>query len=101
MDFEREKEPKCKFTIPDRPTVRQQMEYFSMAGAAAGRDMLVRYWEGARALIIKPSWKCELVPDLSSFDMDKTSNPDIVTVLIWAGLQVRNHMNSLDKIPKN
>jgi len=100
MDFQREN-PDCKFSIVDRPTVRQQMEYLSLAGGAMGRNMLVRYWEGAKALIIPASWECKLIPKLDELDIDKENSPDIVTLLTWAGLQVRNHVNSLDEVPKN
>lgn len=97
MKFERE-QPKCSFTVPDRPTVRQQLEYLSLAGGAAGRKMLERYWEGAVALI--QTWDCEIFPDWR-VALDDVDNPDIVDVLVWAGLKVRNHINSLDNVPKN
>lgn len=97
MDFEREK-PKCKFSIPDRITVRQQLEYYSLAGGVVGREMLFRYWEGARALIT--IWDCELIPD-KDVSLDDITDPEQTQLVIWAGLQVRTYMNMLDSIPKN
>ena len=67
MEFERE-DPKCKFTIPDRPTVRQQLEYFSMSGGIRDKEMLTRYWLGTKALI--QSWDCKVMPDYE-VDIDK------------------------------
>lgn len=101
MDFERETKPDCKFSIVDHPTVRQQLDYFSVVGGAYGKDMLVRYWEGARAMIISKSWKCKSLPDFDKIDIDALTNPEHTKILIWAGLQVRNYMNSLESIPKN
>lgn len=97
MEYER-KNPDCKITVPDKITVRQQLEYFSLAGAAAGREMLIRYWEGAKALIT--DWQCELLPDMRT-DLDKVTNPDVVSLIVWAGTQVKRHVNALEDVPKN
>jgi len=95
MEFEREN---CKFTIPDKPTVRQQLRYFS---AAAGIDPVLRmerFWAGAVQLIEK--WDCALLPDYKT-DIDTLTNPDQTTVIIWAGLRVKEYMDELEEIPKN
>ena len=97
MDFERE-EPKCKFSIVDRPTVRQQLEYYSLIGGGIGKDMLVRYWMGAQALIVH--WECETLPE-KEFDIEEETNPDITDLIVWAGIEVKKFMNGLDNIPKN
>ncbi len=97
MEFKR-KDPTCKFSVPDRPTVKQQLEYFSLAVGTPDKDLMFRHWEGAQALI--QSWNCKSLPDQSS-DIDQLDDPDITQVIIWAGMAVRGHMNSLDVIPKN
>ncbi len=97
MDFERDK-PQCKFSIPDRPTVRQQLEYFSKTIAFSDEDLLLRYWRGAVALI--QDWSCEIMPDYKA-DLDTLDNPEQTQVIIWAGVQVRDHMNELENLPKN
>ena len=92
MEFNR---PDCTFTIPDRPNVEQQLMYYSAAG---GQNNLLRYWNGAQTLIV--SWKSDLLPDYKS-DLKNLTDPNITNLIIWAGLQVMAHMNSLDEIPKN
>ncbi len=87
-----------RFTVPDRPTVRQQLDYYSMIAHAEGRVMFERYWTGALPLIEK--WECDALPDYES-DLDKISDPAQTTVIIWAGMRVMEHMNGLKDIPKN
>lgn len=92
------KELGVKFTVPDRPTVRQQLAWL---GAAAGRnpeDLFDRYWAGAKALI--QSWECEALPDYK-VELDAISNPTQTSVIVWVALEVRNHMNALEDLPKN
>lgn len=96
MEF---KNDKCTFTVPDRPTVRLQMQWYGAAGGIDGATTWVRYWEGAKQLI--QNWKCESMPDLNAIDLDVLTNPSDREILIWAGLQVLQHMNSLEDIPKN
>lgn len=93
MDFTNELH-KCKFTIPDRPSVRQQLAYYS----AMERDTFLRFWNGARALIEK--WDCELLPDVNA-DLEKETNPSIAHMAIWVGIEVSKYMSALDDIPKN
>lgn len=92
MEFNK---PDYKFTVPDRPTVRQQLEYFS---AGAGLPMALRHWEGAKTLI--QSWECEKLPD-HKVDLDTISDPAATTIIIAAGADVVRFMNSLDEVPKN
>lgn len=98
MKFEREN-PNCTFSIPDRPTVRQQLMYFSAAAAGVGQDALIRYWMAAKAIISE--WDCELAPDLDKIDIDAMDDPKLTDVLIWVGTQVWVKMNQLDELPKN
>ena len=94
-DFERED---CKFSIPARPTVRQQMEYFSATAGAVGSQMLYRYWAGALTLI--QSWNCEGMPN-QKVNLDEISNPDQTAVIVWAALQVKSYMDTLENVSKN
>jgi hypothetical protein len=97
VEFTKEN-PSCIFTVPDRPTVRQQMEYFSATAGAAGSQILTRYWLGAKVLI--QDWKCDELP---KFDVDINSidNPSQTEIMIWAAMQVKAHMDGLENIPKN
>lgn len=89
---------KTSFTIPDRPTVRQQMAYFSETARSVDRQHVERLWMAAQSLI--SNWKSEIMPDMKA-DLDATDNPKVTDVIIWASLQVKNHINSLDETPKN
>jgi hypothetical protein len=92
MEFTREG---CTFTIPDKITVRQQLEYFS---AGAGLPLALRHWEGAKTLVQK--WECAELPDYT-VDLDSITDPKATTFIIWAGIQVMQFVNALDSIPKN
>lgn len=86
------------FTIPTRPTVRQQLEYLSEAGNARGREMWLRYWAGAVMLIT--NWVCEALPD-PNVDLDSITDTKQTGIIMWAAIEVYRHMNSLDTIPKD
>lgn len=89
----------CRFTLPDRPTVRQQLAYYAATRAArAGHDEYAVYWEGARALI--QTWDCPALPDPAA-SLDELTNPEQALVVLWAGLMVRAHINGLENVPKN
>jgi len=90
--------PTCKFIIPARPTVRQQMEYFSATAGAAGSQLITRYWLGARILI--SDWQCEALPK-NDVDLDEIDNPEQTELLVWAAMQVKMFMDRLENIPKN
>lgn len=96
MIYERE-DGKCSLEVPDRPTVRQQLNYFSTIGGTEG-NYLLRWWVGAQSLIT--DWKCEALPDHKT-DLDKITDPTQTDVIIWAGLKVREHMNALEDLSKN
>ena len=85
------------FRVPDHPTVRQQLAYFSEAGMARGSQMFERLWLGA--LTLMEDWECELLPD-PKVDLDGLTDPKVVQVLLWSGLNVEVHMNQLEEIPK-
>lgn len=84
--------------VPDRPTVRQQLEYFSLIADARGADKLERYWAGAKALI--SAWQCPDMPDVN-VSLDTIDSPKQVSIIINAGTRVVRHMSNLDDIPPN
>jgi hypothetical protein len=96
MEFKRELPVMVRFTVADRITVRQQMAYLSDA-TASNRPHIERLWLGAAALI--QEWDCELFS--KDVDLDEVTDARITEIMVWAALQVRNHVNSLDEIPKN
>lgn len=87
------------FTLPDKVTVRDQLAYFSNAGLAHGKQLFERFWLGAVSII--QNWKCDLIPDIEKFDLDAATDPNITNIVIWVGMRVKEHMDSLDDIPKN
>lgn len=97
MDFERAN-PDCKFSVPDKVTVRQQLAYYSETAAASGSDIFERYWQGAKALIT--SWQCEIMPD-HKIDLATVTNPKIAELVVWAGVSVKNYLDTLEELPKN
>ena len=94
MEFTRQN-PSARFVVPDKITVRQQLAYFS-----AGMDapVLERYWQAAVPLISE--WECPIFPD-NKASLDDATNPQVTAILVWAGLQVKRHIDSMDDVPKN
>ena len=89
---------KTTFTIPDRPNVRQQLQWF---GAVTGADpsmTWVRHWEGAKVLI--QSWQSDIIKD-HKIDLETISDPTQRELVLWVGLEVLKVMNALEDIPKN
>jgi len=95
--IKREK-PDCEFKVPARPTVRQQMQYYSVAAGASGNRMLERFWAGAKVLL--SDWTCTEMPDVN-VDLDNISDPKQTDIIIWAAMEVKQHMNDLEDVPKN
>lgn len=99
MEFTKEK-PECKFALPDNPTVRQQLTYFSLSATADNEKFLEQSWQGAKAVILPASWKCKVIPDLD-VDLDTLTDPQATEVILWVGMEVRKFMNELERLPKN
>jgi hypothetical protein len=86
------------YTVPDRPTNRQQLAYFSNSLLARGADTLERYWLAAAALI--QDWQCEVLPDIHT-DLNSISSPKATLIMIEVGLDIKRYMDALEEIPKN
>ena len=97
MEFKREDSLKIRFVIPDRPTVRQQMAYFSEATGTNSTTHLERLWLGARTLI--QEWECDLFKH--DVDLDDVNDPQITDAMLWVAVQVRGYLNKLNELPKN
>lgn len=96
MEFSRQN-PSARFSVPDRITVRQQLTYYSEARVAL-RPLFERLWAGALPLIT--NWECEVMPDPQT-DLDSISATTVTQVIVWAGLEVKGYLDSLDEMPKN
>lgn len=90
--------PDASFDLPDNISVRQQLTYFGAAATLPGtKDMFLRYWDGAKQLI--QNWQCEFIK--LDADLDGVTDPKITQIIVWAALEVKNRMDSLEDIPKN
>jgi hypothetical protein len=87
----------ASFTVPDKITVRQQLAYYSEAALAFGDEFFIRLWKGATALI--QDWQCADVP--LTTDIETDTNPKAASVMIWAGMRVKEHIDRLETVPKN
>lgn len=89
---------KTSFTLPDKVTVRKQMQYLSVAGRSRDKEYVERLWLAARELI--ENWKSEYLPDLQA-SLDEVTDGNVTNVLVWASFEVKQYIEKLDEIPKN
>lgn len=87
-----------RFTIPARPTVRQQLAYWDAAAREEGVTVFETRWRGVLALL--QEWQCEAMPDAKA-DLDSLDSPTVTRVISWAGTQVFIYVGSLEDVPKN
>ena len=92
-------DPKVRFTVPDKPTVRQQLEYLGAATTIGGKDLFLALWRSA--LILIEDWECKLIPDPHKLDLEKANDLKVTEVVTWTGMRVREFVNSLNEVPKN
>lgn len=95
MEFKTEQ---YTYTIPDRPTVRQQLMYSGLCAERADEELILKHWEGAKLLI--QTWSSTILPDYK-VDLDKVSDPSQASIISAIGLEVRQFMNALEDLPKN
>lgn len=88
----------ASFSLPEKPTVRQQLAYTSAAGFSPRISMLERHWEGVKALA--GDWQCAALPDMA-VDLDAVTDGRIADVITWAATQAAIYMSSLEEIPPN
>lgn len=89
-------EYKTTFELPDKPTVRQILEY-EEAIERPGVAMYERLWPGAKKLI--QNWKSETVQ--LDVDLEGDYTPEITAVIKWASLAVFSWHLELKEVPKN
>lgn len=89
-----------RLTVPDRLTVRQQLEYKGLIAFADRAEAYPRFWDGARRLIDK--WECEKMPE-KDVDIDEVDDPEIADIIFMACNIVNGHLNRLENeaVPKN
>lgn len=87
------------FTLPEKITVRQQLNYFSEVAFAFGKERFEMFWLGAIAIL--QDWKCDLIPSIGDFNLDEATDPKVTEVVMWTGWEVKKFIDSLDSVPKN
>lgn len=87
-----------KYSIPDKITVRQQLEYASIAGWQQAEDKIFKLWDAAKRLIT--TWESDLVPDVKKLDVDTETNPKVAAMITVVATDVWSHMLSLDRTEK-
>ena len=88
-----------RFTVPDRPTVRQQLAYRAAIATASTHDTYERHWEGVKLLV--QEWESDVIERPSRFSMDASDDPRAADVIFWACNAVAGHMNRLEILEKN
>lgn len=96
MEYKNEKIG-VRFVVPDKLTVREQMQYYSALTIPYGKELFIRYWEGAKVIITE--WECEVFPNKET-SLDDVTDGSIPNILIWSGMRVKEHIDSLTEIPK-
>jgi hypothetical protein len=90
-------EPECHFAVPAHPTVKQQLEYYSRYADTRSDPMYLRLWHSAQGMFVE--WECSILPDYK-VALDKITDPDATTIIMWAGNAVIQYMGALDALPK-
>jgi hypothetical protein len=90
-------EPEAHFSLPARPTVRQQLEYYSRYADTRDAPLYLRLWHSAKILIT--DWECRTLPNKET-DLNSLTDPQTATVVMWAGNVVMQYMNDLEALPK-
>ncbi len=85
------------FTIPDKITVGEQLEYFSAREFTEPEERLIRLWDASKVLIA--DWQCKLIPDMDELKLEST-DPQITKIVLWVIARSSNHMAGILSIPK-
>lgn len=96
MKFE-DKELGASFSLPDKPTLKQYLQYDSMVEVLGnGRYLYERLWAGLQ--VLAQGWQCETCP--LDIDLD-SAGVEALPVIKWAGLACWSYMQAQKELPKN
>ena len=82
------------FELPERMSVRKQLEFRSRIANARGESSYTRFWEAAAVIVDK--WQCELIPDPAALDLDTADDPRVADIVQWAANTVAGHITGLE-----
>lgn len=88
-----------KFSMPARPTVRQQMRWTSAISMGPVAAAFERVWYGMKPLIT--DWQCEIIANPFEFDLDESDDYRAHDIIVWAAEQASSHMASLRDVKKS
>lgn len=88
------------FTLPDTPTVREQLKIDSrMALLFSVDDWYLVYFQAINHVI--NDWECEKVPNPKDLLVENETDPDITAIIVWTCKTVQDWRNNLGNVPKN
>jgi len=101
------------FTVPDEITVLAQMRYASTLFELRGEEIFWRQFKAACVVI--EDWESAVIPEHTMLYKEKlkddepedalylseATDPRILSIIMWAGAQVGNHVAELKVISKN
>lgn len=86
------------FTVPDNPTIRQQLAYDSAIQLDnGGTPTFERLWLAFKTLV--QDWKSDVIA--LDVDINEVSNPEAAALIEYAGLMAWRQMLELKQVPKN
>lgn len=91
----------CSFEFPEKITVRQSLEFWSLAGRALASDQYrhIYMWQAVVGADLIQNWSCELFPDftVSLDDVDDVNIAELIMVINGIAF---NYMNNLKAVSK-
>lgn len=90
-----------KFELPDKLTIAQQLSFRSALFLSRDKDKFRRFWDGAVELIVPESWKCEIIPDFKTLDLDVETDGRMVDIVHFVGTTTAGHLAAIGAVPKN
>lgn len=87
------------FSLPERLTVREHMQFRARLVDALAEDAYTRYWLAVLPLV--EDWQCEVIPDPAALDLDAFISWKVADVMQYVANTAAAHMLSLDDVPKN
>lgn len=86
----------CRFTIPEKITVRDRLRFLSATALAIDDNYVIRAWQGIRPLIVE--WECEHAPDHAAIDVE-SENLVIADIIFWVTNATIGAINPSGSVP--
>lgn len=99
-----------RFTVPERVTVMDQLEYKGRIAGTQQATIFLRHWQGAVPLIrdwTSNEWDesgfkpCKSLPEPGAVDLAEETAVVVTDIVFWASNAVAGHMQQLGQVPKN